>query len=341
VSRRALLQQKQQHPSATMQQLLKQQNASTATSKATAAAEKPWPRSVVLGFGAFCCVAVPYAAAWFLALHQDWRTALLGSTSDDENNDDESNINTSSSTTFQQRILQWMRHHFGEIDYLAISEPERLELQLHKSASLIPHKLEDEPTRAVRRQQWFVAQQNAEPKLQVRLYDSDSGSNDDDTATIVELPAATLANPEALRRAVPIALPEPVALDFPVVPTANEEEENDDSRSGDLEMRDDNTGNGNERNNSNIPSMSIYSLWHHHSVPQTNDTAGSNNNNTNRRMSPAQLELSRLDYEIAILKMELQSRSNTSNRAIDDIRHDLQQKQSERRRWQIKQWLGR
>ena len=342
VSRRAFLevqnQPQQQHAAA----LTAAAAAPTSKSKSD---ETPWPRNVVYAFYAACSILIPFSVAWFLASNETWRTRLLGNSEDDK---------SSSTVVVQRTILQAMRNLFGEVDEQALSEPERVALlvlqQQQQSSSAgsttyqpLPHKFVDEPTVAVRRRQAQIEHQHQRDQMTVvRLYyvpssdkyDNTTSSNDDEASSStvqVSLPAATRANPDAVRRALQQHAPHipqlaeepaPLALDFPV-----SEPENNDNETLDVET----TAPTTTTTTTSSSLMSIYSLWHHHSSPLSNTAA--------RTMSDLELHLSRLNHEIATLQQELQT-SSSSSRAIDDIQTELRQKQSERRRWRRKQWLG-
>ena len=301
VSRRSLQQQQQQHTTITPAV----RPTSFQQSK-TKPDELPWPRTAVYAFYAACSILVPYTVAWCLASHESWRTRLLP---------DEDNAVGSRRTM----LLEWMRHEFGHVDERAMSEPERVAL-LHQQQQVVPYKFVDECTAAVRHRQAQIAQQQNDSVV-VRLF---LNNNNEDSISVT-LPAATRANPEAVRRALQthaphVQLPDEtatVALDFPVSSEPEGEEDNEAPVTS-------------SRDASTATAMSIYSLWHHHA--STTTTA------TTKPMSDREMHLSRLNHEIEALQQEFQSMS--SSRAIDDIQTDLRQKQSERRRLRRKQWLG-
>ena len=271
--------------------------------------ELPWPRTAVYAFYAACSILVPYTVAWFLASHESWRTRLLL-------NDEPDNAVGSRRTM----LLEWMRHEFGHVDERAMSEPERGALL--RQQQVVPYKFVDECTAAVRHRQAQIAQQQNTPVV-VRLFLNNNNENNNNEDSIsVTLPAATRANPEAVRRALQTHAPHvpetaTVALDFPVSSEPEGEEEKDAPVTSSREA-------------STATAMSIYSLWHHHT------TTTGNNATTRPIMSDREMHLSRLNHEIEALQQELQSMS--SSRAIDDIQTDLRQKQSERRRLRRKQW---
>lgn len=85
--------------------------------------EKPWPRSVVIGFFAFMGAVVPYTTCWWLSTNGSVREWL--GLSDKQHS---------------APLVDWMRRHFGVLDLQCESEPERVENHTKR------YKFVDEPS---------------------------------------------------------------------------------------------------------------------------------------------------------------------------------------------------
>jgi hypothetical protein len=276
--------------------------------------DTPWPRNIVYGAYGVGAICVPYSIAWFLSTNEPLRTKLFP--------------NTSFYESFV--IIEWMRYHFGILDTDAISEPETIQQQ-HRVVgphpnTRVPYKFVDEPTKRIRQQQLDINQQQ-ERNVKFRIQHSGGTDN-----TIVELPAKTLARYDTLVKAIPNrSIVPPIALDF----IYDEEVVNDDEVANDGTI-DDNTV--------TVPSMSIFSLWHYQPSPKT-DTDTTFHSIAN--ISPLEMELLRVQYEIDRLQHELNMQLSSMNssstshhqRPIDDIQDELVQLRSLKRKLQWKKWI--
>lgn len=277
--------------------------------------EKPWPRNIVLSFYTVCCIVVPYSMAWYVS-SQEWLRSKLIPDEDYE------------SDSIMAQLLHSMRHHFGEPDWASISEPERV----NKTHDMLPYKFVDEPTAAVRRQQAVIRQLNNE-NITVGLIDA-NGTN----YQMATLEASTLARSDDILRALKLSHPEmqieskPLALEFPVSNDMNAENEEQHGDIPDNDYKPEQSFFSNDKSND----MSVYSLWHHHSTPLSSGIGGS----YEKKMSDTEISFARLDYDIKVLQDILKSPA-TTNRSIDDIQEELNQKLSERRNLQWQKWLGR
>jgi hypothetical protein len=233
-----------------------------------------------------------------------------------------------------------MRNHFGIPDSESIAEPEAVQLLLsHRS---IPHRFMDEPTQRIRQQQLNIDERHQQ-NVKVQLT-SGIATSMENVHSNVTLPAKTLARWDELVKVVPpsnhISIQPPIALDFndddddddDDISTNLHSDRNDDissslTSSASLPRLDDTT--------TTVPSMSIYSLWHYHPPPKSvNDHV--TNMNPVQQMSPVDIELSRIQYEMNLLQQELQQ----PHRSIDDIQEEMAQLKSLKRQLRWKKWLS-
>jgi hypothetical protein len=272
----------------------------------TEADEHPWPRKVVYAAYAAAAIFIPYTAAWFLSTNARMRSMLF--------------------TDDQSALMNRMRHHFGVEDWESISEPEIL------NVDKIPHKFVDEPTARIRKQQAWIDKLN-QGMVTVRLYPQAVNNNvmtdDSSSGHVMQLEARTPARHEEIVKALNFDdIKPPVAIDFP----GDESAEQDANISNDL-LFDDTILDDATTKEAIFPSMSIYSLWHYQAP-----VAIANNNTQSATMSETALEVSRLNHEISSLQNELHQAAS-SQRPIDDIREELRQLQSAKRRLQWKEWI--
>ena len=278
------------------------------TKSGTTKDETPWPRNIVYGAYVAMSICIPYSLAWFLSSNEPVRTVIFPYSKYYE-------------SSF---IIEWMRGHFGIPDYESIAEPERVQLMLSKKP--IPHRFVDEPPKHLRQQQLYVDQQH-ERNVKVRLISGTATTMEH--VYIVDLPAKTLARYEELVEVVPNDLPiqPPIALDF----NDFDDEEiiitdhNDDALPL---LLDDAT--------TTVPSMSIYSLWHYQ--PPASSTDNSSNVNPIHQMSPIEIELSRVQYEMDILYQELKNQQ--PQRPIDDIQEEIVKLKSLKRQLRWRKWFS-
>ena len=292
--------------------------------------ETPWPRNIVYGTYVVMSVCIPYSIAWFLSSNEPLRSRIFPPSKYYESS----------------LIVQWMRLHFGIPDYECIAEPETVQLLLsHQS---IPHRFVDEPTQRVRQQQLYINQQH-ERNVKFRLM-SGTGTAIERTMNDVVLPAKTLARYDALVKLLPkeISIQPPIALDF------NDSDDDEDVTTDPFPDHDvvDNTLSSSSSSSSSlndttvtVPSMSIYSLWHYHPSPPLDDDRSTNRapRSVLDDMSPIDIELSRIQYEMHRLQQELQQQSSSpmmQQRPIDDIQEEIVQLKALKRQLQWRKWMS-
>jgi hypothetical protein len=308
--------------------------------------DTPWPRNVVYATYLVITICIPYTIAWIVSTNERLRTLFLPN-EDDPSQPSQSSSQSSSSSSI--KILgEYMRYHFGVLDWEAISEPEIVAIQQRQhrtttnipttTTTTIPYKFIQEPTQRIRQQQaWIEQYHQGTVRVQLTYPSSSSSSTYDDdnhlgtTTTsqhILELPAPTLARYHDIAKVVPADwdIRPPLALDCI-----------DDET---LPVSDPYTTTTTATTTTSVPSslLSIYSLWHYQ--PPSLATAAVDTTTTTTMMSRGQhtmsaleWELSRLRYEIALLQHELQP-GTTSPRPIDDIVQELAILQSSQRRLQ-------
>lgn len=272
--------------------------------------EQPWPRKLVYAAYAAVAIFLPYSTAWFLSTNARIRSIIF--------KDD------------QFALLDRMRQHFGVEDWESISEPEAV-----LNVAKIPHKFADEPAARIRQQQAWIDELN-QSVVTVRLFPQALDGNAINAITgdppitfrVARLRAGTLARHEDLAEALKQEdIRPPVAVDFPDDVESNEEMSN----SIDVVLNESALRYSTKRETT-LPSLSIYSLWHYQAPVATVQT---NVKANMTKMSDTDMELSRLDHEISVMQNEL-DHAASSHRPIDDIRDELRQLQSAKRRLQWK-----
>jgi hypothetical protein len=319
--------------------------------------DTPWPRNVVYATYLVVTICIPYTMAWIVSTNERLRTVFL------PNEDDPSQPSSSI------KILgEYMRYHFGVLDWEAISEPEIVAIQQRQqrqhrtttnipttttTTTSIPYKFVQEPTQRIRQQQAWIEHCNqgtvrvqlTYPSSSSSTYDNDNHHMGTTTTTttsqhILELPAQTLARYHDIAKVVPADwdIRPPLALDCI---------DDDETTTHDetLPVSDpDTTTTTTTTTTTSLPShlLSIYSLWHYQ-PPLATATADTTTTTTMSRgqhtMSALEWELSRLRYEIQLLQQELQP-GTTSSRPIDDIVQELAILQSSQRRLQWRRFCS-
>lgn len=330
--------------------------------------DTPWPRKLVLAAYAAAALVIPYTAAWIFSTNDSLRRLVFIAPPEVDETDDgwdvsdpkashkPTNKYSSSYNYYTNQILDRMRQHFGVQDWENISEPEWVDIKFrsilqngssqHSNTNdKIPFKFVDEPTGRIRRQQRLVDARNRD-RIAIRFHGQENGtvvSHDDADASAatqsfptVELPAQTLSRHAAVISAVQtehgIAIPTPVAMDFPI------QKKTDSVLSIEENIRNENAIDHDVPSTVAAPSLSIYSLWHYQaSLPQQRQNL-SVDGREEKQMSATAWELSRLDYEIAQLQIEL-AQASSSQRSVDDISAEMQRLVLERRRLAWKQWI--
>lgn len=289
VSRRAV----QRLQAATQQSLTKSSNSKTV------ADDKPWPRSVVIGFYGFMAIVVPYVTGWFLAQHGELRDRLW----------------TACGIPDDHGILQWMRRTFGVVDWA--EHPDNgngnslllLGSTASQSTTERCYKLEDEPTLAIRMQQGRIDQMQ-EATIRV-LVTKNAGVQE-----LVEVSGAMLARAESFGA----ASSDGVAVEFPDDETQIDE---NDTLSADA------VTSGEYEDTTNRLQMAIYSPWHHHIAQPTETTSPQD-----QKTSTIRLELDRLREQIRDLELAVQQ-----GRSVDEVKGELQQLRAEYRRLQLRRYF--
>ena len=310
ISRRLLLQ---------YQQHVKSKAASKSgpnTKQNAAKDETPWPRNIVYGAYVVMSICIPYSIAWFLSSNEPLRSAIFPNSKYYESS----------------YIIKWMRNHFGMPDYECIAEPEAVQLLL--SNRPVPHRFIDEPTKRIRQQQLYIDRQH-EQNVKFRLITGTATNME--AVTELDLPAKTLARYDELVKVIPnnISIQPPIALDF-------YDNDDDDDEDINIDLSSENDDTPSECSDdliTTVPPMSIYSLWHYH--PPKLDVDNTMHVNPVLQMSPIDMELSRIQYEMDLLQQELQHQSLSSQqqRPIDDIQEEIVKLKSLRRQLQWKKWL--
>jgi hypothetical protein len=268
---------------------------------------------------------------------------------------------------------EYMRYHFGVLDWEAISEPEIVAIHQQRqrqyttttknqmiipnttttttTTTIIPYKFVQEPTQRIRQQQAWIEHYN-QGTVRVQLtYPSSSSSStyDDDvnnnlgttttTSHILELPAQTLARYNDIAKVVvPAAdldiIRPPLALDCIDDETLPTTTTTIATTTKDETLPVSVPYTTTTATTTSLPSH-LLSIYSlwHYQPPPPPATATADTTNTTTTMSAMEWELSRLQYEIQLLQHELQP-GTTSPRPIDDIVQELAILQSSQRRLQ-------
>lgn len=201
-----------------------------------------------------------------------------------------------------------LRHHFGEEEFNELSYYDVTQGQEAK------YQLDGEPTYRERLQEEEIeALKDSSVKVRVRV------DNDNDSFVETALPGATRARSHdvlgELKREGTI-----VAVDFGNV---IDDEMSESELTQDVVISDQSAPVTHETN--------IYSLWHHQSSQQAQDT-------TTTRMTSHDVEVSRLEHEIQVLQSDLNDVNCTRDR--DDMVRELKEKKSALRSMKWKKRLG-